>query len=106
MPNLIQLYSIRYHLLVSKSSEVVCCMILFVDCAHVKIYLASQGCITSNHYLQLYVHHVADSILSFWLLPAQLILLSLRLVFGGPTVMHTRNVRTHDVKKYLVFRFH
>lgn len=106
MLNLIQLYSLRYHLLVSKSSEVVCSMILLVDYAHVKIHLASQGCITSNDCLQLYVHYVADIILSFLLFPAQLILLSLRLLFGGPTVMHTRNLRTRDVKKYLVFSFH
>lgn len=106
MLNLTELYSIRYHLLASKSSEVVSCMILFVDYACVKIYLASQGCITSNHSLQLYVHYVADIILSFLLFPAQLIHLSLRLLFGGPTLMHTRNLRTSDVRKYLVFSFH
>lgn len=105
MLNLIELYSIRY-LLVSKISEVVCCMILLVDYACVKVYLASQGCIISNHSLQLYVHYVADIILSFLPFPAQLILLSLRLLFGGPTLMHTRNLRTHNVKKYLVFSFH
>lgn len=56
MLNVTELYSIRYHLLVSKSSEIVSCMILFVDYACVKIYLASHGCITSNHSLQTYVH--------------------------------------------------
>lgn len=106
MFNLIELYSIRCHLLVSKRSDMANCMILLVDYAHVKIYLATQGCITSNHSLQLCVHYVADIILSFSLFHAQLILLSLRLLFGGPTVMHTRNLRTNDVKKYLVFSFH
>lgn len=106
MPNLIELYSIRYHLLVSKISEVVSCMILLVDYAPVKIYLPSQRYITSNHSLQLYVHNVADIILSFLLFHAQLILLSLRLLFGGPTVMHNRNLRTCNVKKYSIFSFH
>lgn len=63
MPNLIELYSIGYHLPVSKISEVVSCMILLVDYAPVKIYLPSQRYITSNHSLQLYVHNVADIIL-------------------------------------------
>lgn len=105
MPNLIELYSIRYPLLVSKISEVVSCMILLVDYAHVKIYLPSKGCITSNHSLQLDVRYAADIILSFLLFHAQLILLSLRLLFGRPTVMHTRNLRTCNVKKCFVFSF-
>lgn len=82
-------------------------MSLLVAYAHVRIYLASQQCITSNHYLQLYLCNLADSILAFLLFPAQLILLPLRRTFWWAYCdAYQKSQNSYNVKKYLVLRFH